>query len=70
MLLYLPPYSPNLSPIEESFSTCKAYLQRCGSTLQDIEDLIFTLLDLIGCVMAEMVTHWFHHAGYIVNNEL
>jgi len=23
MLLYLPPYSPDLNPIEESFSTCK-----------------------------------------------
>ena len=22
MLLYLPPYSPDLNPIEESFSTC------------------------------------------------
>ena len=70
MLLYLPPYSPDLSPIEESFSTWKAYLRRCGSTLQDIEDPIFTLLDSIGCITAEMATQWFHHAGYIVNNEL
>ena len=70
MLLYLPPYSPDLSPIEESFSTWKAYLRRCGLTLQDIEDPIFTLLDSIGCITAEMATQWFHHAGYIVNNEL
>jgi hypothetical protein len=27
MLLYLPPYSPDLNPIEESFSTCEFFLQ-------------------------------------------
>jgi len=66
MLLYLPPYSPDLSPIEESFSTWKAHLQRSGSTLEDMEDPIFTLLDSIGCITAEMAVHWFHHTGYIV----
>jgi hypothetical protein len=25
MLLYLPPYSPDLNPMEESFSTCIAF---------------------------------------------
>ncbi|PPQ84932.1 hypothetical protein CVT24_000123, partial [Panaeolus cyanescens] len=34
MLLYLPPYSPDLNPIEESFSTWKAYLRRNSRTLE------------------------------------
>jgi len=34
--------------------------------LKDMEDPIFTLLDSIGCITAEMVVHWFRHTGYIV----
>ncbi|KIJ49303.1 hypothetical protein M422DRAFT_147223, partial [Sphaerobolus stellatus SS14] len=30
-ILYLPPYSPNLKPIEEAFSFVKAYLQFHGA---------------------------------------
>ena len=26
LILYLPAYSPDLNPIEESFSTCKSYI--------------------------------------------
>jgi transposase len=29
-LLYLPPYSPNLSPIEEAFSKIKRFLSQIG----------------------------------------
>jgi len=30
-LLFLPPYSPDLSPIEEAFSRLKAFLRRMGA---------------------------------------
>jgi transposase len=30
-LLYLPPYSPNLNPIEEAFAKVKALLRRAGA---------------------------------------
>ena len=66
MLLYLPPYS--LDPIEESFSTWKAYLRCHGETLQGHDDPIFILLDSLGCITAEMALNWFRHAGYIVHN--
>lgn len=69
MLLYLLPYSPDLNPIEESFSTWKAYLRRCGATLEDAEDPIFSLLESVGCVNATTAAHWFYHAGYIVDQE-
>ncbi|PBK91210.1 hypothetical protein ARMGADRAFT_932907 [Armillaria gallica] len=58
MILYLPPYSPDLNPIEESFSTCMPIL--C-----DDEDPILVLLDACGCITAEMALGWFQHAGYI-----
>lgn len=65
MLLYLPPYSPDLNPIEESFSTWKAYLCRHGAIIREDEDPIQALLDSCGCVTAEMARRWFIHAGYI-----
>lgn len=68
MLLYLPPYSPDLNPIEESFSTWKAYLRRYGETLDDVNDPIFALLETTGCVTSMMAVHWFLHAGYIVED--
>ena len=70
MLLYLPPYSPDLNSIEESFSTWKAYLCHHGETLQGHDDLIFILLDSLGCVTVEMAINWFQHAGYIVRNDV
>ncbi|PBK71795.1 hypothetical protein ARMSODRAFT_883432 [Armillaria solidipes] len=66
MLLYLPPYCPDLNPIEESFSTWKAYLRRHGSVLRDSDDPVDVLLDACGCVTADMAYSWFKHAGYIV----
>ncbi|PBK80909.1 transposase, IS630 family [Armillaria gallica] len=35
MILYLPPYSPDLNPIEESFSTCM-YRSHYGNNLIDL----------------------------------
>lgn len=82
MLLYLPTYSPDLNPIEESFSTCahismyivlsahfvagKVYICRNGTILRAAEDPIGVLLESCGCITAEMAEGWFHHAGYIV----
>ena len=69
MLLYLPPCSPDLSPIEESFSTWKAHLRRNGVILRNAEDPIFTLLESVGCITAEMAENWFKHVGYVVNDD-
>jgi hypothetical protein len=43
----------SIPALEQSFSTWKAYLQRCGTTI--VEDPIFMLLDSIGCVTAEII---------------
>ncbi|THU80364.1 hypothetical protein K435DRAFT_556406, partial [Dendrothele bispora CBS 962.96] len=63
-LIYLPPYSPDLNPIEESFSTWKAYLQANGVLIRTHDDPILALLDSCGCITAEMAVGWFRHAGY------
>ncbi|KIK79822.1 hypothetical protein PAXRUDRAFT_74524, partial [Paxillus rubicundulus Ve08.2h10] len=64
-LLYLPPYSPDLNPIEESFSTLKAYLHHHTHVLQQHEDPTLTLLKACGHITPEMCKGWFRHAGYI-----
>ncbi|THU93490.1 hypothetical protein K435DRAFT_670178 [Dendrothele bispora CBS 962.96] len=66
MLIYLPPYSPDLNPIEESFSTWKAYLRRNGALINAAEDPILALLDSCGCITEEMALGWFKHAGFVV----
>jgi hypothetical protein len=84
MLIYLPPYSPDLNPIEESFGMCKwyifllnwsnkisgkAYLRHHGLMICNAEDLVLVLLEACSCITAEMVTGWFCHAGYIIIEE-
>ena len=34
-LLYLPPYSPDLNPIEQAFSKIKALLRRAGARIRE-----------------------------------
>jgi transposase len=35
-LLYLPPYSPNLSPIEEAFSKIKRFLRQISAQTREV----------------------------------
>ncbi|KAF9074705.1 hypothetical protein BDP27DRAFT_1213777, partial [Rhodocollybia butyracea] len=61
----LPPYLPDLNPIEESFSTWKAYLRCHAVAICADNDPIQILLDSCGCITAEMAYGWFVHAGYV-----
>src|SRR5260221_5132420 len=61
-LLFLPSYSPDLSPIEEAFSKLKAFLRRVGArtpeTLQEaLRQALFT-------ITAHDALGWFTHCGY------
>lgn len=61
-LLFLPSYSPDLSPIEEAFSKIKARLRRAAARGHE------ALVEAIGQAVASVTSHdalgWFHHAGY------
>jgi len=61
--LFLPPYSPDLNPIEMAFSKLKAHLRRIGARTFD------DLLRAIGGI-CDLFTHaecwnFFKHAGYV-----
>ncbi len=61
-LLFLPPYSPDFTPIEQAFSKLKAILRGLGArTREALEEAVRLAI--------EAVTHgdalaWFAHAGY------
>jgi transposase len=61
-VLFLPAYSPDLSPIEEAFSKVKAVLRRIGARTR--EALQEALAYAITTVSASDASGWFSHCGY------
>ena len=61
-LLFLPAYSPDLSPIEEAFSKLKTYLRRVGARTH--EALFEAIADALLTVTAADACSWFTHCGY------
>jgi transposase len=61
-LLYLPPYSPDLNPIEEAFSKLKHILRKIGA--RGKEALIEAMGRASEAVSTEDVRGLFAHCGY------
>ena len=62
-VLFLPAYSPDLTPIEEAFSKLKAWLRRVGArTHEALEEAIGQALERITVQDAH---GWFWHCGYL-----
>jgi len=61
-LLFLPAYSPDLSPIEEAFSKLKAVLRRIGARTR--EDLIEAIAHALELITPQDALGWFTHCGY------
>jgi transposase len=61
-LLFLPPYSPDLNPIEEAFSKMKALLRKAGARMR--EGLVEAIGRAIRAVTAEDAEGFFTHCGY------
>jgi transposase len=63
-LVYLPPYSPDLNPIEPAWSKLKAFLRGVRARLQPaLERAVATGLRTI---TAQNAKGWFRHCGYPV----
>ena len=62
-VLWLPTYSPDLTPVEEAFSKLKAFLRRVGTrTHAALEEAIGAGLETI---TAQDARGWFRHRGYL-----
>ena len=61
-LYYLPPYSPDLNPIENAFSKFKAFLKKVAArTVDGLQQQIGKALDAFSETECE---NYFRHAGY------
>ena len=61
-LLFLPPHSPDLNPIEEAFSKVKANLRRARARSR--ETLVGAIGRAIWAVTARDARAFFEHCGY------
>jgi transposase len=61
-LLYLPPYSPDLSPIEPCWSKLKTALRTAKARTR--EALEQTITQALPTITVSHALHGFHHCGY------
>ena len=61
-LLYLPPYSPDLNPIEEAFSKIKGILRKAEARSR--EALVEALGRALDAITLQDVRAFFEHCGY------
>ena len=64
LLLFLPPYSPDLNPIEETFSYIKGYLRKHDTLLQVIPDPSTVVRSAFNSLTPQMCQNWIRHGGY------
>ncbi len=62
-LLFLPPYSPDFSPIEEAFSKIKALLKKSAARTRGA--LLEAIARAISAVTLEDAVGYFGHCGYL-----
>ncbi len=65
-LIYLPPYSPDLNPIEKCWSKIKTYLRKAKARTR--EELEKALREALLLVTAEDARGWFNSCGYAIHS--
>jgi DDE superfamily endonuclease len=61
-LLFLPPYSPDFSPIEEAFSKVKTLLRKAAARTRGA--LVEAMGRALDAVTVQDIRGWFGHCGY------
>lgn len=64
LVLFLPPYSPDYNPIEESFSYVKYYLKRHDYLLQLLDDKYPVIRAAFYSITSTMTNAWITDCGY------
>lgn len=64
-LRYLPPYSPDFSPIEQAWSKTKQHLRSAKArTLEVLEEAVAQAL---ASITPQNASAWFRHCGYAIH---
>ena len=63
-LLYLPPYSPDLAPIEQAWSKIKTFLRTAKARTREALEL--AIQHALTTITAEDAHSWFTYCGYTV----
>lgn len=66
---FLPPYSPQLNPIEEYFSSLKSRISSFMTTMISRDDIVFMIEDLLLQEDSDF-TGWFRHMRKYVDKAL
>jgi transposase len=66
-VVFLPPYSPDLNPIELAFSTIKEILRSIGARTQEALDA--AIAQAIDAITTEDAHAYFRHCGYLATAE-
>ena len=68
-LIYLPPYSPDLNPIEYSFSGLKAWMRANRELAKEFNDFFEGFLELAVelCGIEKHAKSYFRHVGWSVD---
>jgi len=61
-LRYLPPYSPDLNPIEKPFSKFKAYLRKLAQ--RTVPGIRHAIRSFLPSLTGQECAHYLSHAGY------
>ena len=64
LVIFLPPYSPDLNPAEELFSLVKYYLKEHDEVLQAVNDPKAILTAAFNSITSQDCLGWIHHSGY------
>ena len=62
-ILFLPPYSPDLNPVEQMWSKVKAYLRKVKA--RTLDALIEAIGQALASVTAANVEGWFGYCGHV-----
>lgn len=64
-LLYLPPYSPDLNPIEQAFAFVKAWLRRHEVEGRNPAAIPWLIHQAMDSITPELAREWASNSGYL-----
>ncbi|KIJ04819.1 hypothetical protein PAXINDRAFT_94250, partial [Paxillus involutus ATCC 200175] len=63
-IVFLPPYSPDLNPIEEAFLKIKAWIHRNSDVFAADDGMFYDMYEALFVVTAEDAQGYIRHSGY------